>query len=70
MNPQVRWIAKPAKKCWRSSNRHGRKGRTILIVTHDLNVARHCRREIYLRDRRIVTPETDVALAHVAGGGA
>jgi putative ABC transport system ATP-binding protein len=33
------------------------QGRTILIVTHDLNVARHCPREIYLRDGSIVTQE-------------
>ena len=33
-----------------------RQGRTILIVTHDLAVARHCPREIYLRDGLVVTP--------------
>ena len=32
------------------------QGRTILIVTHDLAVAKHCPREIYLRDGRIVDP--------------
>ena len=30
------------------------QGRTIILVTHDLGVARHCRREIYLRDGKVV----------------
>lgn len=30
------------------------QGRTIIIVTHDLSVARHCQREIYLRDGKVV----------------
>ena len=33
-----------------------RQGRTILIVTHDLNVAKHCPREIYLRDGKVAEP--------------
>jgi putative ABC transport system ATP-binding protein len=32
------------------------QGRTIVIVTHDPNVARHCRRQIFLRDGKIVEP--------------
>lgn len=32
------------------------QGRTILVVTHDLAVARHCPREIYLLDGKIVDP--------------
>jgi putative ABC transport system ATP-binding protein len=31
-------------------------GHTIIIVTHDLNVARHCPREIYLTDGKITKP--------------
>ncbi len=44
------------------------QGRTILVVTHDLNVARHCPREIYLRDGRVVTPpEVEQNSVAVAG---
>jgi putative ABC transport system ATP-binding protein len=32
------------------------QGRTIILVTHDLAIARHCRREIYMRDGRIADP--------------
>jgi putative ABC transport system ATP-binding protein len=32
------------------------QGRTVIIVTHDLNVARHCKREIFLMDGRITKP--------------
>ena len=47
------------------------QGRTIFIVTHDLNVARHCRREIYIRDGCIVPPpEKQGAAASAAGGAA
>ena len=30
------------------------QGRTIIVVTHDREVAQHCRRQIHLRDGRIV----------------
>lgn len=48
------------------------QGRTILIVTHDLAVARFCHREIYIRDGKIVTPPEaeDQPNAIVAGGTA
>jgi putative ABC transport system ATP-binding protein len=38
-----------------------KQGRTIIIVTHDLNVARHCPREIYLMDGAIVEPPEAIA---------
>jgi putative ABC transport system ATP-binding protein len=31
-----------------------RQGRTIIVVTHDLDVAAHCRRQLKLKDGRIV----------------
>jgi putative ABC transport system ATP-binding protein len=40
---------------------HERLGATILVVTHDLNVARSCPRTITLRDGRIVDDERRAA---------
>jgi putative ABC transport system ATP-binding protein len=40
-----------------------RDGRTIIIVTHDLKVASHCPREIYIRDGRITISEERRAMA-------
>lgn len=35
------------------------QGRTILVVTHDSNVAAHCQREIYLHDGRVALPPVE-----------
>lgn len=46
------------------------QGRTILIVTHDLAVARHCPREIYIRDGKIVKPpESQMQSDSIVAGG-
>jgi len=37
-----------------------RTGRTVILVTHDLKVAAHCPREIYLRDGKITLSEERV----------
>ncbi len=37
------------------------QGRTILVVTHDAQVAAHCQREIYLHDGRIAEPPAEQA---------
>jgi len=42
------------------------QGRTIIIVTHDLNVARHCPREIYLKDGLVLSEGVP---AEVEGSG-
>jgi len=40
--------------------RLNQRGRTIVVVTHDAAVARHCRRELVIRDGRMVeTPDFD-----------
>jgi putative ABC transport system ATP-binding protein len=39
-----------------------RQGRTIILVTHDLKVASHCPREIYIRDGKISHSEEREAL--------
>lgn len=36
------------------------QGRTIIIVTHDANVARHCEREIIIRDGKVAEAEVGV----------
>jgi putative ABC transport system ATP-binding protein len=46
------------------------QGRTIIIVTHDLAVARHCQREIYLKDGKITQPPTAEELAVAAAAEA
>jgi putative ABC transport system ATP-binding protein len=40
-----------------------RQGRTIIVVTHDPNVAAHCQREIFLMDGKVTDPST-VQLVH------
>lgn len=40
-----------------------RNGRTIIVVTHDPNVAAHCQREIFLMDGKVTDPST-VQLVH------
>lgn len=43
-------------------------GNTVIIVTHDLGVARHCQREIYIRDGRLTDPPEAVAGTALAAG--
>jgi putative ABC transport system ATP-binding protein len=41
------------------------RGHTIIVVTHDAAVARHCRREIYIRDGKVVDPASPPPLSLV-----
>lgn len=36
-------------------------GHTIILVTHDLAVAKHCPREVFIQDGKIATPSTAAA---------
>ncbi len=42
------------------------QGRTIIVVTHDSAIARHCRREVYLQDGRVTMPPDAARIAAVA----
>jgi putative ABC transport system ATP-binding protein len=44
------------------------EGRTIIIVTHDLKVAEHCQREIYIRDGKVIPSEVRPLAAAAAEG--
>jgi putative ABC transport system ATP-binding protein len=46
------------------------QGRTIIVVTHDAGVARHCQREIFLRDGRVTQPPGAEESAVAAGAHA
>jgi ABC-type lipoprotein export system ATPase subunit len=37
---------------------HAEQGITVLIVTHDANIASHCQRIIHLKDGEIVAEES------------
>jgi putative ABC transport system ATP-binding protein len=43
-------------------------GHTVIMVTHDLAVARHCKREIYIYDGRLTAPPEAVAGVPAAAG--
>jgi putative ABC transport system ATP-binding protein len=38
-------------------NLHAEQGITIVMITHDLNIARHCQRIVHIRDGQIETEE-------------
>jgi putative ABC transport system ATP-binding protein len=46
-----------------------REGRTIILVTHDLKVASHCPREIYIRDGKITVSEERRAMEQQRANG-
>jgi putative ABC transport system ATP-binding protein len=37
---------------------HAEQGITLLLVTHDANIARHCQRIVHLKDGQVVTEES------------
>jgi putative ABC transport system ATP-binding protein len=37
---------------------HSEQGVTLVMITHDTNIARHCQRIIHLKDGQVVTEET------------
>ena len=53
MNPRATSTAAVVQKCWPSSSACTKTDRTIIVVTHDRDVARHADRVIVLDDGQI-----------------
>ena len=66
MNRPAIWIRKRAKKLWRCLKICTQRGNTIILVTHERDIATHARRTVHLRDGLIETdhagfiPELDL----------
>jgi len=50
-------IRVPAKKSWRFLPNLHREGNTIILVTHENDIAQHAHRIIYIRDGKIASDE-------------
>ena len=62
-------IPKPAKKSWRCSRIYIRRGNTIILVTHERDIAAHARRTVHLRDGSIEMRSRGIySRARSAGG--
>ena len=59
----ARWTPAAARRCWRCSSSCTARGRTIILITHDLDIARHAERIVRLRDGRVESDSGPVARA-------
>jgi len=55
--PPATWIPPPATKSWRLFERLHQQGNTIILVTHEHDIALHAHRVIHIRDGKIEKDE-------------
>ena len=59
MNRQGPWIPKPAYKSWNFFKQFNEAGKTIVIITHEPEVAQMCKTTVVLRDGNIEHKEVE-----------
>ena len=60
-SPPATWIPPPATKSWRCSSACYQQGNTIVLVTHEHDIALHAHRVIHVRDGKV---EKDEVVEH------